>query len=95
LDPKIEQEIMQSVKQTETGAYLTLDPTRTKAILKSVGEQAKKLEDAGMIPIIMTSPIVRMYFKKMTEDYYKDLIVLSYNEVEPNVEMQSVGMVAA
>ena len=43
----------------------------------------------------MTSPIVRMYFKKMTEDYYKDLIVLSYNEVEPNVEMQSVGMVAA
>ena len=95
LDPKIEQEIMQSVKQTETGAYLTLDPSRTKAILRSVGEQAKKLEDAGMIPIIMTSPIVRMYFKKMTEDYYKDLIVLSYNEVEPNVEMQSVGMVAA
>ena len=95
LDPKIEQEIMSSVKQTETGAYLTLDPARTKAILKSVGEQAKKLEDAGRVPIVMTSPIVRMYFKKMTEDYYKDLIVISYNEVEPNVEMQSVGMVAA
>ena len=39
--------------------------------------------------------IVRMYFKKMTEDYFKDLIVLSYNEVESNVELQSVGMVTA
>lgn len=45
--------------------------------------------------IIITSPIVRMYFKKMTEDYFKDLIVLSYNEVESNVELQSVGMVTA
>jgi len=95
LDPKIEQEIMNSVKQTETGAYLTLDPARTKAILKSVGEQTKKLEDAGKSAIIMTSPIVRMYFKKMTEDYYQDLIVVSYNEVESNIELQSVGMVTA
>jgi flagellar biosynthesis protein FlhA len=95
LDPKVEQEIMGSVKQTETGAYLTLDPERTRAILKSVVTQAKKLEDNGRSPIVMTSPIVRMYFKKMTEDAYKDLIVISYNEVESDVELQSVGMVTA
>ena len=41
----------------------------------------------------MTSPIVRMYFKKMTEDYVKDLIVVSYNEIDSDVELQSVGMV--
>jgi flagellar biosynthesis protein FlhA len=91
----VEQEIMGSVKQTETGAYLTLDPERTRAILKSVVTQAKKLEDNGRSPIVMTSPIVRMYFKKMTEDAYKDLIVISYNEVESDVELQSVGMVTA
>ena len=95
LDPKVEQEIMNSVKQTETGAYLTLDPGRTKAILKATGDQVKKLEEAGKSPIIMTSPIVRMYYKKMTEDYYKDLIVISYNEVETSIELQSVGMVTA
>ena len=95
LDPKVEQEIMSSVKQTETGAYLTLDPDRMRAILKSTGEQAKKLEDAGQSAIVMTSPIVRMYFKKLTEDNYKDLIVISYNEVEPGVEIQSVGMITA
>ena len=95
LDPKIEQEIMASVKQTENGAYLTLDPERTKAIIKSVETEIAKLENLGKNPIVITSPIVRMYFKRLTEDYVKDLIVVSYNEVENNVELQSVGMVTA
>ena len=95
LDPKLEQEIMASVKQTEQGAYLTLDPAKTKNIMESVGVETKKLEDLGKIPIVITSPIVRAYFKKLTEDYYKDLVVVSYNEVESTIELQSVGMVTA
>ena len=93
LDPKVEQDIMGSVKQTEQGAYLTLDPDKTKAIIASVETEISKLENIGKSPIVITSPIVRMYFKKLTEDYFKDLIVVSYNEVESNVELQSVGMV--
>ena len=95
LDPKIEQEIMGSVKQTEQGAYLNLDPERTRKIMDSLGKEVQKLENLGKNPIIITSPIVRMYFKRLTEDYYKDLIVVSYNEIESNVELQSVGMVTA
>ena len=76
-------------------AKLSLDPDRIKAIIKSVETEIGKLESLGKSAIIITSPIVRMYFKKMTEDYFKDLIVLSYNEVESNVELQSVGMVTA
>ena len=49
----------------------------------------------GKSPIIITSPIVRAYFKRLTQDYFRDLIVISYNEVESNVELQSVGMVTA
>ena len=95
LDPNIEQEIMNSVKQTEQGTYLTLDPQRTKAIMASVEKEIAKLETLGKNPIVITSPIVRMYFKKLTEDYFKDLIVVSYNEIDANVELQSVGMVTA
>ena len=95
LDPTVEQEIMSSVKQTEQGSYLALDPDKTKAIMKSVETEIGKLESLGKSAIIITSPIVRMYFKKLTEDYFKDLIVISYNEVESNVELQSVGMVTA
>ena len=95
LDPKIEQEIMGSVKQTEQGAYLTLDPERINAIMESLNEQIAKMEELGKIPIVITSPIVRMYFKKMSEDYVKDLVVISYNEIDSDVALSSVGMVTA
>ena len=93
LDPAIEQDIMGAVKNTEQGSYLTLDPEETNKIVKSLGEELKKLEDLGKNPIVITSPIVRLYFKKLVSDYFKDVIVVSYNEVESNVELQSVGMV--
>jgi len=93
LDPKIEQEIMNSVKQTEQGAYLTIDPAVAQSIMDSLKIEIDKLDKLGKAPIVMTSPIVRMYFKKLTMDYFAELIVLSYNEVEANVELQSVGMV--
>ena len=95
LDPKVEQEIMGSVKQTENGAFLNLDPSRSRAIIDSVGKEVQKLENLGKNPIVITSPIVRMYFKRLTEDYFRELVVVSYNEVETNVELQSVGMVTA
>ena len=94
LDPKIEQEIMASVKQTEQGAYLTLSPETSEQIIKATGAEIDKLEKLGKPAIIITSPIVRMYYKKLTEDYFRDLIVISYNEVETNIELQSVGMVS-
>ena len=93
LDPKVEQDIMASIKQTEQGAYLTLDPERIRAIMDSLQAEIAKFEETGKTPIVVTSPIVRMYFKKMTEEYVKDLIVVSYNEIDSDVELQSVGMV--
>ena len=95
LDPKIEQEIMSCVKQTENGSFINMDPARTHAILDSVKAEMQKLENLGKTPIIVTSPIVRIYFRKLTEDYYKDLIVVSYNEVDSSVNLTSVGMVTA
>ena len=93
LDPKIEQEIMSSVKQTEQGAYINLAPERTQDILNSVKEEMDKMEELGKNPIIVTSPIVRMYFKKITSEQFQDLIVISYSEIDTDVELQSIGMV--
>ncbi len=95
LDPKVEKELMDSVKQTEQGAYLTLAPERVKAIMNSAEKEVKKLEDLGRNAIVITSPIVRIYFKKLSQDYLSDLVVISYNEVESNVELQSIGMITA
>ncbi len=95
LDPKLEQEMMNSIKQTENGSYIAMDPEKVKKIMNNVETEVGKLEQLGKAPILLTSPIVRMYFKKLSEDYFADLIVISYNEIESNVELQSVGMVTA
>jgi flagellar biosynthesis protein FlhA len=94
LDPAVEQDIMGAVKQTEQGTYIALEPEKSQQIIKATETEVQKLENMGKNPIIITSPIVRMYYKRLTQDYLKDLIVISYNEIESNVELQSVGMVS-
>ena len=78
--------IYKRLQDSDIMDYSGIDPTGLYRTLK-------KMEDAGQTPIVITSPIVRMYYKKLTNDYFKNLIVISYNEIESDVELQSVGMV--
>ncbi len=94
LDSEIEELIMNSINRTETGSYLSLEPNTAQRILNNTLKAAQKLTNIGEQPIILTAPIVRFYFKRLTEQVTRDLIVLSYNEIEPSVEIQSVGMVS-
>jgi len=93
LDSKLEQLIMDSINQTETGSYLSLEPSKAQSILNKILVNVEKMTSIGLPPIILTAPIVRIYLKRLTEQVTKDLIVLSYNEIESFVEVQSVGMV--
>lgn len=94
LDPSLEQMIMDSVKQTEQGTYLALDPEITAKVYESVEQEISKLISIGRSPILLTSPIVRIYFRRLTEEQFPDLIILSYNELDSQAEIQSVGMVS-
>ena len=93
LDSEVEEVIMNSINKTETGSYLSLEPNTAQRILNNTLRTVQKLTTIGEQPIILTAPIVRLYFKRLTEQLTRDLIVLSYNEIEPSVEVQSVGMV--
>ncbi len=94
LDPALEQEIMASVQHSEHGSYLALDPASSKKILETLEFEVNKLINMGIQPIILTSPIVRLYFRKMIEPVRPDIVVLSYNEIDPKTEIQSIGMVS-
>ena len=93
IDNEIEQMIMNSINHTENGAYINLEPDIIQQILNSTFTALERLTSIGLQPIVLTAPILRIYFKRLTEQSLKDLIVLSYNEIEPNIEVQSVGMV--
>ncbi|MFV0504043.1 MAG: flagellar biosynthesis protein FlhA [Lachnospirales bacterium] len=95
LDPNLEQQIMDSVQKSEQGSYLLLDPSIAKKVYDNLEVQMTKILNMGVQPIILTSPMVRAYFKKLVEQVSPELVVLSYNEVDPKAEIQSIGMVSA
>lgn len=94
LDPKLEQVIMDSVQRTEQGSYLTLEPGIINTIISNLSNQVQKLIQLGQQPIVLASPIVRLYFRRLTEQSIPGLVVLSYNELDPGVEVQAVGTVS-
>ncbi|MCL2164295.1 MAG: flagellar biosynthesis protein FlhA [Oscillospiraceae bacterium] len=93
LDPGLEQIIMESIQRTETGTFLTMEPSMTGNIINSLTKQVQKIAQLGQTPIVLASPIVRLYFKRLTEQVFPGLVVLSYNELDPTLEIQAVGMV--
>ena len=95
MDQDVEKNIMESLQTTETGTYMALDPVRSKRLLNNINEQVEKALSLGEQPIIVTAPIVRFYLKKFIEQLSSDIIVLSYNEIDPTAKIQSIGMVSA
>jgi len=93
LDPELENIIAGAVQRTDYGSFLTLDPSTGQVILTALGEQIQGLMDKGMQPIVLCSPQVRLYLRRLTERPFPNLVVLSYNEIAPKVNVNSVGLV--
>ncbi|MEK3786604.1 flagellar biosynthesis protein FlhA [Paenibacillus sp. FSL K6-1230] len=91
--PSLEKKIAESVQQSEQGSYLALDPISTQTVYQKISEQVNRLIQSGQQPILLTSPTIRMYLRQVLERTMQDVPVLSYSELEPNVEIQSVGVV--
>ncbi|MEF3309765.1 flagellar biosynthesis protein FlhA [Paenibacillus sp. GYB004] len=93
IGPSLEKKIADSVQQTEHGSYLALDPVASQTIHQKVTEQLTKLVQQGQQPVILASPTIRMYLRQLLERTMQDITVLSYSELEPQAEIQSVGVV--
>ncbi|WP_077621948.1 flagellar biosynthesis protein FlhA [Sediminibacillus massiliensis] len=93
ISSEVEQKIAENIQQTEHGSYLTLDPESQQAIVRSVSEKVDQLSLQEEIPIILCAPSIRMYVKQLLDRFLPQVVVLSYNELEPNLEVQSVGVV--
>ncbi|MBU9672586.1 flagellar biosynthesis protein FlhA [Planococcus sp. CP5-4] len=89
----LEKKFADSVHRTEQGNYLSIDPESSQTIFQKITEQAGQLQQNGVQPILLTSPAIRIYMRQFVERFAPDLPVLSYNELEPEIEIQSVGVV--
>ncbi|WYP24949.1 flagellar biosynthesis protein FlhA [Alkalihalobacillus sp. FSL W8-0930] len=95
LSGAVEKLIADSVQQTEHGTFLSMDPAHSQKILDSAVEETNRLSQMGQSAILLCSPAVRMYVRQLLERYLPTVPVLSYNELEVDIEVQSVGVVNA
>lgn len=89
----IEKKLAESIQRTEQGDILTIDPESSDQMIHSFTQKVEQMSQLGIRPIILTSAGIRMYVRQIMERTLADIPILSYNELEPNVEVQSVGVV--
>lgn len=90
---KVEKMIADSIQQTDHGNYLAMDPQDSQIVLESIAAEVERVSFMEQSAIILCSPAVRMYLRQLTERYFPQIPVLSFNELDATVEIQSVGVV--
>ncbi|MGN8644982.1 flagellar biosynthesis protein FlhA [Gracilibacillus sp. HCP3S3_G5_1] len=90
---EVEKLIAEHIQQTEHGSYLAMEPDTQQQVIQSVSENVENMSLQEETPVILCSPTIRMYFKQLLDRFYPHVIVLSYNELEPTAEIQSIGVV--
>jgi flagellar biosynthesis protein FlhA len=93
LDPRLEQQIAQGVRQTPNEISLTIEPKLARHVVESLSQRVQQLLTAGQQPIVMCAPQIRLAFRRFFETTFADLTVLSYAEVPSRVEIQNAGII--
>ena len=93
IDPSVEQKLGESVQNSKQGLMLVLDPALADKLLEKIGEEMKRPLMAGFIPVCLSSPNIRLALRRLVEARHPQLAVVSYNEIMPEVELISTGMV--
>lgn len=93
LEPKLEQQILDSIQPSDFGSYMTLDPRILQELMQALNKEMEKMLLKGYTPVLVCAPVVRINLKRVTERQLPQLIVLSYNELVQGVQVQAVGMV--
>ncbi|OEH85836.1 flagellar biosynthesis protein FlhA [Desulfuribacillus stibiiarsenatis] len=93
MSPEIENIVAENIHQDDQNSYLAVNPEVSQQIYHAIHKQVARLVEMGQAPILLVAPNIRYHLKRLIEPVLPDVIVLSYNELESSVEVQSVGMV--
>ena len=93
LDQDIEEVLLSSIKHTEHGSYLSVEPNVATSIANSVSKQIDKIMTTGFQTILLCSPALRRHFRRMVEQFAPSIMVLSHNELPNNIRFKALGKV--
>ena len=95
VSPDIEDNINKSVQHIEHESFVTADPVLIQEVVSNLQKFVGTFADKGLQPVILCSPNVRMYLRKILEKFFPNIIVLSHNEITREVNIKSLGMLVA
>ena len=93
LDPRLEQQMAQGLRQTASEISLMMEPKLARHIVETLSPRVQQLLSAGQPPVVLCSPPIRLAFRRFFETTFSELTVLSYAEVPPRVEVQSAAII--
>ncbi len=94
IDPGLEENLRESVQQSEYGSYLALDPELAQRIVDQLSRLHEQITTRGQTPVIICAPVLRLYFKRFIDRFISNYAVLSYNEVDDSTNVEVIGMVS-
>jgi len=95
IDPALEETLTGSIHQSEYGSFLAVDPNVGEKILVQISGHLRNFKKMKLGAVILCSPRLRPHFKRFIERSFPDVAVLSYNEIVPQVKVQSIGMISS
>jgi flagellar biosynthesis protein FlhA len=93
LDPRLEQQIAQGVRQSPNEVALMLDPKLARHVMELLSKHMQQMLAVGQTPLVLCAPQIRLAFRRFFEATFADLAVLSYAEIPPRVEIQTAACV--
>ncbi|MBP9003137.1 MAG: flagellar biosynthesis protein FlhA [Candidatus Hydrogenedentes bacterium] len=93
VSPQLEQEILNAVNSAATAMYIPVSPARAMEIADATARALQPLVGAGLEPVVVTSAPARRYFRRIVERHIPKIVVLSFNEIDPAFNVESMGQV--
>ena len=95
IDPQLEETMINAVHQSEYGAFLALDPHLGEKVIAQINDHISNFRRMDKPPCGLCSPRLRPHLKKFTERNHPNLTILSYQEIVPQVKVQSIGIITS
>jgi flagellar biosynthesis protein FlhA len=93
LAPAIENAFQESIKRTDNGTYLAMEPGLAHKIIQAINKAAEKGIVAEGQPVLLTSPVIRQHLAQLLARFLPTMPVVSQAEIPADIRLESVAMV--
>ena len=93
-EPKLEQTLVSRVKRSQFDIGMVMDPTLTEGIIGEIEPKIREMTEKGLSPVIVTTSELRLAFRRFMEPSYPQLVVLAYQELPSETQIEPFGAIA-